>query len=124
MALESFNDLTKEVLADWFDPRMITKAQPYVDLVREAEIEPMVIRAIVPGTAKTPYAVVVRLIESRGGALMVSACTCPVGRHCKHVAAVLLHAAESAAPKADRVSPGVLSWVEDLRRTSIAVAKK
>lgn len=124
MALESFNDLTKESLAGWFDKPTIAKAQAYVDLVREAEIEPMVIRAIVPGTAKAPYAVVVRLIESRGGAMMVSACTCPVGHHCKHVAAVLLHAAESGAPKADRVSPGVLSWVEDLRRVSIAVAKK
>ncbi|MDD2743841.1 MAG: DEAD/DEAH box helicase [Rhodocyclaceae bacterium] len=124
MAIESFDDLSKESLAGWFDPRSLAKAQPYVDLVREMELEPMVIRAIVPGTASTPYAVVVRLIESRGGAMMVSACTCPVGHHCKHVAAVLLRAAESAEPKADRVSPGVLSWVEDLRRASIAVAKK
>ena len=124
MSVDSFNDLTKDGVLGWFDKRAIAKAEPYVDLVRELDIEPMAIRAVVPGTAKAPYAVVVRLIESRGGVMMISACTCPVGHHCKHVAAVLLRAVDEAAPKADRVSTGVLSWVEDLRRASVAVAKK
>jgi superfamily II DNA or RNA helicase len=55
---------------------------------------------------------------------MISACSCPVGKHCKHVAATLLRAVNENVPKPDRVSPSVLSWVEDLRRVSIAVAKK
>ena len=124
MAADSFNDLSKEDVLGWFDKREIAKAGPYVDLVRDIEIEPMIIRAIVPGTAPTPYAVVVRLMEARGGALLISACTCPVGKHCKHVAATLLRAVDENAPKPDRVSPSVLSWVEDLRRVSLAVAKK
>jgi hypothetical protein len=124
MAADSFNDLSKEDVLGWFDKREIAKAGPYVDLVRDIEIEPMLIRAIVPGTAPTPYGVVVRLMEARGGALLISACTCPVGKHCKHVAAALLRAVDENAPKPDRVSPSVLSWVEDLRRVSLAVAKK
>jgi len=124
MAVDSFNDLSKEDVLAWFDKREIAKAGPYVDLVREIEVEPMLIRAIVPGTAPVPYAVVIRLIEARGGAILISACTCPVAKHCKHVAATLLRAVEENAPKPDRVSPSVLSWVEDLRRVSIAVAKK
>ena len=73
MAADSFNDLSKEDVLGWFDKREIAKAGPYVDLVRDIEIEPMIIRAIVPGTAPMPYAVVVRLMEARGGALLISA---------------------------------------------------
>jgi uncharacterized Zn finger protein len=54
---------------------------------------------------------------------IVSRCTCPVGRHCKHVAAVLLKAIEERNPT-ERTSHSMLSWVDDLRRTSLAVAKK
>jgi hypothetical protein len=54
---------------------------------------------------------------------IVSRCTCPVGRHCKHLAAVLLKVIEERHPT-ERVSSSTLSWVDDLRRTSLAVAKK
>jgi superfamily II DNA or RNA helicase len=124
MSIDSFNDLTKDAVFAWFARPSIIKAEPYVELVRDLAIEPMAIRAVVPGSARIPYVVVIRLIASRSNTLLISACTCPVGRHCKHVVAALLRAVDDVAPKADRVSSGVLSWVEDLRRVSIAVAKK
>lgn len=77
--------------------------------MQDIEIEPMVIRSIVPGTAKAPYVVIARLIEARGGAIMISACSCPVGKHWEHVAATLLRAVNENVPKPDRVSPSVLS---------------
>ena len=79
---------------------------------------------MIPGTARKPYLAMAKLVAGKNGTqTLVSNCSCPVGSQCKHVAAMLLRAIdERAAP--DRVSPGVLSWVEDLRRASVAVAKK
>ena len=124
MAVVTLATFTEENVSDWFATRDITKARPYVDLVRDLEINGSQISAVVPGTAKQPYTVQAYLSQAQSGEMMVvSRCTCNVVRHCKHVAAMLLKAIEDRNPK-DRVSGSVLSWVEDLRRTSIAVAKK
>jgi superfamily II DNA or RNA helicase len=124
MAVVTLATFNEENVADWFATRDITKARPYVDLVRDLEINGSQISAVVPGTAKQPYTVQAYLSQAQSGEIgVVSRCTCPVGRHCKHVAAMLLKAIEERNPK-ERVSGSVLSWVEDLRRTSIAVAKK
>src|SRR5574343_781436 len=124
MAVVTLETFTAEHVADWFATRDINKAKPYVDLVRDLEINGSQLSAVVPGSAKSPYTVQAYLSQAQSGEMMVvSRCTCNVGRHCKHVAAVLLKALEERNPK-ERVSGSVLSWVEDLRRTSIAVAKK
>ena len=124
MAVVTLETFTAEHVADWFATRDINKAKPYVDLVRDLEINGSQLSAIVPGSAKTPYTVQAYLSQAQSGEMMVaSRCTCPVGRHCKHVAAMLLKAIEERNPK-ERVSNSVLSWVEGLRRTSIAGAKK
>ncbi|MBS1140807.1 MAG: SNF2-related:Helicase, C-terminal:SWIM Zn-finger [Proteobacteria bacterium] len=124
MAVVTLETFTAEHVAEWFATRDINKAKPYVDLVRDLEINGSQLSAIVPGSAKMPYTVQAYLSQAQSGEMMVvSRCTCNVGRHCKHVAAMLLKAIEERNPK-ERVSNSVLSWVEDLRRTSIAVAKK
>jgi superfamily II DNA or RNA helicase len=124
MAVITLHDFTEEHVSEWFATRDINKARPYVDLVRDLEIKGSQLSAVVPGSAKAPYVAQAYLSQAQSGEMMVvSRCTCPVGRHCKHVAAMLLKAIEERNPK-ERVSGSVLSWVEDLRRTSIAVAKK
>ena len=111
-------------VADWFATRDINKAKPYVDLVRDLEIKGNQLSALVPGSAPQPYIVQAYLSQAQSGEMgIVSRCTCPVGRHCKHVAAVLLKAIEERNPT-ERTNPSMLSWVDDLRRTSLAVAKK
>ena len=111
-------------VADWFATRDINKAKPYVDLVRDLEIKGNQLSAVVPGSAPQPYIVQAYLSQAQSGEMgIVSRCTCPVGRHCKHVAAVLLKAIEERNPT-ERTSHSMLSWVDDLRRTSLAVAKK
>ena len=124
MLAPSLDSYTESHLRDWLGQRELDKAQAYVEVVRELEVTPEFIRAVVPGSARKPYLALAKLVSGRSGApTLLSNCSCPVGGSCKHVAAMLLRAiAERGTP--DRVSPGVLSWVEDLRRASIAVAKK
>ncbi len=124
MPLISLDACTEKHLQGWLGQRELDKARTYVDHVQDIEIEPDFIRAVVPGSARKPYLAIAKLVAGKQGTqVLVSSCTCPVGGHCKHVAAMLLRAIEERATP-DRVSPGVLSWVEDLRRASIAVAKK
>jgi len=120
----SLDACTEKQLREWLGQRELDKGRAYVDVVRDLEIEPEFVRAVIPGTARKPYLAMAKLVTDRnGGPLLFSSCTCPVGSHCKHVAAMLLRAIEERSTP-ERVSPGVLSWVEDLRRASIAVAKK
>src|SRR5574343_2011274 len=116
--------LTEGDVADWFATREINKAKPYVDLVRDLVIQGNQLSAAVPGSAAQPYAVQAYLSQSQSGEMMVvSRCTCTAGRQCKHVIAVLLRAIQDRTPT-ERTSSSLLSLVDDLRRTSIAVAKK
>ena len=120
----SLDACTEKHLVDWLGQNTIDKARAYVGRVRDLEVDPDFVSAVIPGTAPRPYQAVAKLVPGRQGApQLVSSCTCPVGSQCKHVAAMLLRAiAERGEP--ERVSPGVLSWVEDLRRASLAVARK
>ncbi|HLO63464.1 MAG TPA: SNF2-related protein, partial [Azonexus sp.] len=124
MAVITLDTFAEEHVAEWFATRDINKAKPYVDLVRDLSINGNLLSALVPGSAPEPYTVQAYLSQDQSGDMgVVSRCTCPVGRHCKHVAAVLLKAIEARKPT-EQASGSALSWVEDLRRTSIAVAKK
>jgi len=115
---------TESDVAEWFSSRDIAKARPYVDLVRNLKIANGRISATVPGSARAPYLAEAYLSMSQSGETMaVSRCSCPAGRHCKHVAAMLLKALATRHPT-ERISSRVLTWVDDLRRVSIAVAKK
>ena len=116
---------TESDVTEWFASREIAKARPYVDLVRDLSIANGRISAAVPGSARAPYLAQAYLSQSQsGGMMLVSRCTCPVGQHCKHIAAMLLKGIATRQPATEQVSRSVLSWVEDLRRVSIAVAKK
>jgi len=124
MTAVTLTSFTEKDVADWFVTRELNKAKPYVEQVRDLEINGSQLSAVVPGTAREPYTVQAYLSQGQSGdTMVVSRCTCPVGRHCKHVAAVLLKAIAERNPT-DRVSNSVLSWVDDLRRVSVAVAKK
>src|SRR5574343_1911988 len=124
MAVVTLATFNEENVADWFATREINRANPYVDLVRDLVINGNQLSALVPGSAAEPYAIQAFLSQLQSGEMSVmSRCTCSQGRHCKHVAAVLLKAIEARNPT-ERASGSVLSWAEDLRRTSIAVAKK
>ncbi|MBU8543779.1 MULTISPECIES: DEAD/DEAH box helicase [Roseomonadaceae] len=87
------------------------------------------ILAQVQGTATRPYRQSITLLpRPTGGIAFLHSCTCPVGLHCKHVAAVLVrlraapaqlaslqHALRLApAPAAPAVPPEVAAWLSRL----------
>ena len=121
LTLENF---TEEDVIHWLGASEVAKARSYVSRVQDLEVDDARIRGVVPGTARMPYVTVIRLVVlKRGERDIVTGCTCPVATHCKHAAALLLRAIDDR-DVAERVSPSVMSWVEDLRRASVAVAKK
>ncbi|WP_306606436.1 DEAD/DEAH box helicase [Azonexus sp.] len=120
---ELADSFTEDDIVNWLGEAEISKARPYVDLVRDFHLEAGEMRAVVPGSARQPYQVEAMIAPSGKARVLIAQCTCPVARRCKHIAAVLLKAIEERNPK-ERVSSSVMSWVEDLRRASIAVAKK
>ena len=113
--------------------------------VRDVVVSPDggLISAEVIGTAPKPYSQRIRVRDAGWGRLTVSgACTCPVGRNCKHVAAVLVAVqrqeaaealasagsldmegsprkpakAEPAVPAEARLSASIDTWLSDLQR--------
>ncbi len=124
MAAVTLANFTEDDVAEWLGDTDVAKGKPYVDLIRDFDADEERVRGTVPGSAREPYLTSARLIGKKDGSVtLISGCTCPVGVNCKHVAAILLKAIEERNP-VERVSTGVLSWVEDLRRASAAVAKK
>ena len=104
----------------WFGSGEVTKAQAYLDQISALEIRPDKISARVRGSAARPYPVLIRFVnQGVKGARPIYQCACPVGGHCKHVAAVLLRALADGQ-HSDRVDPSVLTWVEELREVTSA----
>ena len=116
----NLQDYTEEDILRWLGHSALTKGRPYVDLISDFQVDENGISGAVQGSARKPYQTLA-LVTSEGQ--MMGHCSCPVGYGCKHVAALLLRAIAERNP-VERVSSSVLSWVEDLRRASIAVAKK
>jgi superfamily II DNA or RNA helicase len=115
---------TADDIVQWLGVQTIEKARPYVPLVSDLDIGVGSITAQVPGSAPEAYRSTINFSRIKvGGWSMFSRCSCPLGRQCKHVAATLLKAIAERDQK-DQIRPGVLSWVEELRRVAAAVTKK
>ena len=118
--IPNLNDFSEADILAWLGAPSLAKGRPYVDLVSDFQMDTSGISGYVQGSARRPYHALA-LISPEGG--LLAQCSCPVGYGCKHIAALLLKAIAERNP-VERVSSSVLSWVEDLRRASIAVAKK
>ncbi|MBI4743121.1 MAG: DEAD/DEAH box helicase [Betaproteobacteria bacterium] len=118
------SSFTIEDVHRWFRQRIVVEAQRYQADVWKLEIAADEIKAVVPSDAGRPYAVAFKFQrDSLGQEHFVATCGCPLGGACAHVAAMLLRAIEERG-QPDRISPGVLSWVEELRMVAAAVTKK
>ena len=124
MSAVTLTTYTEDDVTSWLGAKEVEKGRAYSSQVHELEVDDQRILALVSGSARQPYTSSARLVHHKNGRIsLISGCTCPVGVDCKHVAAMLLKAIDERNP-VDRVSTGILSWVADLRRVSIAVAKK
>ncbi|WP_341677115.1 DEAD/DEAH box helicase [Niveibacterium sp. SC-1] len=102
-------------VARWCPEGEIRKAQSYIPRVARLVIEDTALHARVQGSARAPYEVEVLFRRDLvGGWYPAMECSCPVGVGCKHAVATLLAALEERS-NPDRITPEVMSWVEELR---------
>lgn len=103
-------DITDDEITGLVGLSAFRKGRDYVrrDRVRALSRDGDTLTATVRGSGRNLYATTVELRRSNTGrAIAIGTCSCPVGRNCKHVAAVLLaarpmvHAAADTAPPAD-----------------------
>jgi superfamily II DNA or RNA helicase len=100
----------------WYSMQELHKAKAYLNSIDYLDIQFDKITARVKGTAPRPYDVEIFFDTDKDGKLRIDpTCTCPVHRHCKHTAVVLLSAL--AVPRAPTVNHAVLDWVESFRRS-------
>src|ERR1017187_7565148 len=100
----------------WYNMQELHKAKAYLNSIDYLDIQFDKITARVKGTAPRPYEVEIFFDTDKDGKLRIDpTCTCPVQRHCKHTAVVLLSAL--AVPRAPTVNHAVLEWVETFRRS-------
>ncbi|MDR2637059.1 MAG: DEAD/DEAH box helicase [Zoogloeaceae bacterium] len=122
--MENFSDLpdfTRDDVVQWLGAGTVAKGEGYLDRISRCETHAALLRARVRGHAARQYTTQVSITGGR----LFSDCSCPLGGDCKHVAALLLHVLRIRQKgKASDVSPGVLSWITDLRHFSQAVEKK
>jgi superfamily II DNA or RNA helicase len=88
-----------------------------------------VITATTQGSAPDPYVQRLVVSQSANGLRITGTCSCPVGRHCKHIAAVLIAAQRTqskislagplfavtnqAAPLPEKLPPQIQMWLAD-----------
>ena len=106
------------LLGELFSANALTRARAYVGRVRNIETVGNQIQGLVPGSDTVPYRVTVR-IERRdffgqSSIEIGTRCTCPVGHHCKHAAALIL-AARRPGALVDRPRAEILAWAKTLR---------
>jgi superfamily II DNA or RNA helicase len=116
-------NFTRAHLVSWFDPETLREGEAYVDQVKSLRVMPDEISAFVQNPRASYY---VRILEfSEHG--IISFCSCSVGMDCAHAAAVLLHALalrQGTKEGGEAISPGVLSWVTDLKHFTRAVEER
>ncbi|MFL9963797.1 DEAD/DEAH box helicase [Paraburkholderia sediminicola] len=79
----------RERIADWLGDHTVAKARS-VGAVTHVEWHGATLSGDVQGTQAQPYRTRVRFRTDGGSPWAQGDCTCPVGRNCKHVAALLL----------------------------------
>ncbi|GAB4008085.1 DEAD/DEAH box helicase [Nocardioides ultimimeridianus] len=119
------SSLTDAYLLEHFDPGTLSRAQGYVDAVRDLQVSTLsagsvTATALVPGSREEPYEVQLHAEVAGGGrnGWLFTVCTCPVQSLCKHGAAVALALRRGFVPSQSapqwRTSLGRLT--EELRR--------
>ena len=114
---------TREDIEGWLSSREVDKGQGYLDAVSNLKIGDQQIEARVQGTAAMPYRVSVELAPNGGNPPTRLQCSCPVGGHCKHVAAALLKTVALRERK-DQATPAALEWIEALRQLAGGPARR
>lgn len=111
----SLDNYTASDLVNWLGANEVAKGRGYLSAVSALQRNGELLQARVRGTRITPYEVVVQVVgDTERGEGLLSHCSCPVGRACKHVAATLMvWLSQRADPNRPRQQ--VLAWIEAFR---------
>jgi superfamily II DNA or RNA helicase len=110
-------------IADWLGAPTVAKARDYVHAVSALRWQDHALSGEVQGTARHPYTVTVRFHEAKSGRWAESACSCPVGYDCKHVAALLIEGLPATSPgPRSGMRPEVALWLETFSARLAAAA--
>ena len=103
MSIPPISALTDAVLADLYDPGALLRGRTYAaeGRVQLLQSKPGGLRAVVAGSGRNTYVVVVDWTDGRGGIQVRDGCSCPLGDACKHAVAAILTARAAVAPAAD-----------------------
>lgn len=97
----------------WLGPLAVLKAREYTRAVSDLSWQGNVLSGKVQGTQRRPYATEVHFFEASGRLMIEGVCTCPVGYHCKHMAALLVAGlAHQPVARATGVHPALMNWLE------------
>ncbi|MBS0542525.1 MAG: SWIM zinc finger family protein, partial [Proteobacteria bacterium] len=113
--MTALDQISQKTLVEWLGANEVAKGLGYIGRVSELSSNDFSVSARVKGTKRTPYSVYMEVAEGRNGLWrLMSDCTCPVGRNCKHVAAMMLAwLRQRGSPERPREQ--VLAWIEALR---------
>ena len=81
---------TDAQITQWFDNATLAKARLLVRCVSRLRWENDELCGDVQGSQRLPYEVAVHFKRVSDKVMIAGTCTCPVGHHCKHTAALLL----------------------------------
>lgn len=119
-----FSALTPSYLRQSFGAKTYARARDYLNKVTLLESSGDTIRALVVGSAAQPYRLEVTLKPGRlGPPAIKSWCSCPMGGHCKHVAAVLLHQISQQPGNSTLPDSPLQQWLQTLSTTLQPPAK-
>ncbi|SAL07049.1 SNF2-related protein [Caballeronia calidae] len=110
----------KQITA-WLDAYTVAKARDYGQAVSDLQWQGNdILVCKVQGTRSRPYNVRVWFNDPDDDLWIESECSCPVGGHCKHVAALLLAGLTHVSRQAiTGVRPELVSWLEGFRTRNL-----
>ena len=105
----------REDITKWLGAKTVAKARDYVDAVSNLRWESNTLSGEVQGTQRYPYLVDVHFHDVDDDPWVEGDCSCPVGFHCKHMAALLIAGLETFAGPPSGVRPELVRWLETFR---------
>jgi len=114
--MSALDSLTLNYLRQSFGPTTFQRAQDYLGNILGIEIENEVVNAMVAGSKPQPYSLQIRFTPGLLGRVGIkSSCGCPMGGHCKHVAAVLIKLVSDKIGVAKLPDSALQQWISTFR---------
>ena len=114
--MSALDSLTLNYLRQSFGPTTFQRAEDYLGNILGIEIENEVVHALVAGSKPQPYSLEIRFTPGLLGRVGIkSSCGCPMGGHCKHVAAVLIKLVTEKIVPVKLPESALQQWISTFR---------